>query len=188
MYENFLGNKTAWKILRVLAEAPGKGVSTSEIKSITKAGNFALSQALEQLEKYKILMSKKVGKKKVYWINLANEISKLLLQFFEIERVKFKNLHPSKIIFLAKTVEEVSKIKPIKMILFGSHAKGIAREDSDFDICVIVKQRNLKEEAKLSRLPEKVQLHFFSEKEFDELRKKRDKLVEDILKDGIELI
>jgi len=33
MYENFLGNKTAWKILRVLSEAPGKGVSISEIKN-----------------------------------------------------------------------------------------------------------------------------------------------------------
>jgi predicted nucleotidyltransferase len=75
-----------------------------------------------------------------------------------------------------------------KDVVFGSRVKCITREDSDFDICVIVKQRNLKEEAKLSRLPEKVQLHFFSEKEFDELRKKRDKLVEDILKDGIELI
>jgi predicted transcriptional regulator len=64
MYENFLGNKTAWKILRVLSEAPGKGVSTSEIKNITKAGNFALSQALEQLERYKILMSKKSWKEK----------------------------------------------------------------------------------------------------------------------------
>ena len=188
MYENFLGNKTAWKILRVLSEAPGKGVSISEIKNITKAGNFALSQALEQLEGYKILMSKRVGKKKVYWINTANEISKILLQLFEIERIRFKNLQPSKIIFLAKIVDEISKINPMKIILFGSHVKGTASEESDFDVCVIVKERNLKEEAKLSKLPEKVQLHFFSEEEFEELKKKKDKLVEDILKDGIEII
>jgi inorganic pyrophosphatase len=110
MYENFLGNKTAWKILRVLSDAPGKDVSTSKIKNITKAGNFALSQALEQLERYKILMSKKVGKKKAYWINKASEISKILLRLFEIERVKFKNLQPSKIIFLAKVVDEISKL------------------------------------------------------------------------------
>jgi DNA polymerase sigma len=164
MYENFLGNKTAWKILRVLSEAPVKGVSISEIKNITKAGNFALSQALEQLEKYNILLSKKVGKKKVYWINTASEISKILLQLFEFERIKFKNLQPSKIIFLAKVVDKVSKINPIKVILFGSHAKGTATEESDFDVCVIVKERNLKEEAKLSKLPEKVQLHFLVKK------------------------
>jgi len=150
MFENFLGNKTAWKILRVLSEAPGKEVSISEIKNITKAGNFALSQALENLEKYRILMSKKVGKKKVYWINTANEISRILLQLFEIERIKFKNLQPSKII------DEISKINPIKVILFGGYAKGTEMEESDFDICVIVKERNLKEEAKLSKLPEKV--------------------------------
>ena len=40
MYKNFLGNKTAWKTLIVLSEAPGKGVSTNEIKNITKSGNF----------------------------------------------------------------------------------------------------------------------------------------------------
>jgi predicted nucleotidyltransferase len=111
-----------------------------------------------------------------------------LLQLFEIERIKFKNLQPSKIIFLAKVVDEISKINPIKVILFRTHAKGTATEESDFDICVIVKERNLKEEAKLSKLPEKVQLHFFSEEEFEELKKKKDKLVEDILKDGIEII
>jgi hypothetical protein len=37
-------------------------------------------------------------------------------------------------------------------------------------------------------LSEKVQLHFFSEEEFEELKKKKDKLVEDVLKDGIEII
>jgi predicted nucleotidyltransferase len=111
-----------------------------------------------------------------------------LLQLFELERVKFKSLQPSKIIFLAKIVEEISRINPIRIILFGSHAKGIATEESDFDVCVIVKERNLREEAKLSKLSEKVQLHFFSEKEFEELGRKKDKLVEDILKDGIELI
>jgi len=51
-----------------------------------------------------------------------------------------------------------------------------------------VKKRNLKEEAKLSNLPEKVQLHIFSEKEFEKLKRKRNRLIEDILKDGIEII
>jgi predicted nucleotidyltransferase len=80
------------------------------------------------------------------------------------------------------------KLIQYKVILFGSRAKGTATEESDFDVCVIVKERNLKEEAKLGKLPEKVQLHFFSEKEFEELKKKKDKLVEDILKDGTDLI
>jgi len=96
------------------------------------------------------------------------------LQLFEIERIKFKNLDPSKIIFLAKVVERIFEIKPLKIILFGSHAKGIASEESDFDLCVIVKKRNLKEEAKLSGLPEKMQLHIFSEEEFEKLKKEKE--------------
>ena len=55
MLENFLGNKTAWKILRILSEAPGKGVTRSEIKALTKAGNLALSNSLKELETYGII-------------------------------------------------------------------------------------------------------------------------------------
>jgi predicted nucleotidyltransferase len=65
---------------------------------------------------------------------------------------------------LAKVVDEISKINPIKIILFGSHAKGTAREESDFDVCVIVKERNLKEELKLSKLPEKFSFTFLAKK------------------------
>jgi predicted transcriptional regulator len=100
MYENFLGNKTAWKILKVLYEAPGKGVSISEIKNITKAGNFALSQALEQLEKYKILLSKKVGKKKKF-IGLIQQAKflKFCFSFLSLKELNSKIYSLRKLFF-----------------------------------------------------------------------------------------
>ena len=86
MLENFLGNKTAWKILRILSEAPGKGVARSEIKALTKAGNLALSNSLKELETYGVIKKKKIGKKDIYWLNMANIFAKKILELFEIER------------------------------------------------------------------------------------------------------
>ena len=189
MYENFLGNKTAWKILRVLSEAPGRGTTRSEIKYITKAGNFALSQALKSLVKYQILLKKKLGKKEIYWLNVANPVVQEIIKLFEIERLELKNLQPSKIIFLAKVLDViVENLSPESVILFGSHAKGTATEESDFDLCVIVKEKRAKQKVYLTSLPENVQVHIFEKKEFEELRKKKDTLVEEILRDGIKLI
>jgi predicted nucleotidyltransferase len=188
MYENFLGNKTAWKILRILTEAPGRGTERKEIKEITRAGNFALSNSLKELERYNILLKKKVGKKEIYWLNSANPIVQELIKLFELERVKLKNLQPSKTIFLAKIIDKISKFNPKSVSLFGSHAKGTATEESDFDLCVIVKGNKKDCLRKLSKLPENVEVHLFEEKEFEDLRKKKDPLVEEIIRDGIQLL
>lgn len=36
----------------------------------------------------------------------------------------------------------VEKFRPVDIILFGSHAKGLARRQSDIDICVITETEN----------------------------------------------
>jgi predicted nucleotidyltransferase len=189
MYENFLGNKTAWKILRVLSEAPGRGTTRSEIKEITKAGNFALSESLKSLVTYKILLKKKLGKKEIYWLNTANPVVQEIIKLFEMERTELKNLQPSKVIFLAKILDViVEKISPESVILFGSHAKGTATEESDFDLCVIVRKKEKMQRIVLASLPENVQIHIFEKKEFEKLKRKKDPLIEEILRDGIKLI
>jgi predicted nucleotidyltransferase len=187
MYENFLGNKTAWKILRILSEAPGRGTTRKEIKEISGGGNFALSNSLKELERYKIILKKKVGKKEIFWLNSAHPVVNEIIKLFELERERLKNLQPSKAIFLAKILDEINKINPKSVILFGSHAKGTATEESDFDLCVVVKEKKKEHVMKLSKLPERVQVHLFEEKEFEELKKKKDQLVEEIIRDGIEL-
>ena len=189
IYENYLGNKTSWKILRLLSEAPGRGTSRSEIKEMTKAGNFALSKSLEELTRYGILLKKKIGKKEIYWLNSADPRVQELLKLFEIERTKLKNLKPSKVIFLSKVLDEINKkLSPESVILFGSHAKGTATEESDFDLCVIIKKITTKQRLMITSLPEKVQVHLFEKKEFEELKRRKDPLVEEILRDGVKLI
>jgi len=45
-----LGTRTSWKILFVLAEAPGKAVSRKEIRRLTKLGNKTVSKFLLLLD------------------------------------------------------------------------------------------------------------------------------------------
>ena len=189
MFENYLGNKTAWKILRLLSQAPGKGISIKQIKQLTKAGNFALSNSIALLVKYKILNTKKVGKKNIYWLNTSNPIVRKLIELFDIESNIMKGLPPSMITMLSKVVEQiVESINPKKVILFGSYAKGTASLRSDIDLCMIVDKKLKKYRVAISKLPENVQVHLFTEQEFGDLRKNKDPLIEDIILDGIELL
>lgn len=189
MFENYLGNKTAWKILRVLAEAPGRGVTREEIRKLTKAGNFALSNSLEELIAFDIVDVKKSGKY-YYWINPGNEFAHLLIRMLDTEKKKMKGIYPSKRIFLAKITEIILKhTKPKKIILFGSQAKGTYTGESDYDVCLIFEKLKAGDKIVLAgKLPDIIQVHYFSESDFENLRKSGDALVEEVIRDGIEII
>jgi len=82
-------------------------------------------------------------------------------------------------------------LHPIKIILFGSHAKGTAKEGSDLDIAVIQKEKpNVDQKIKvdMALLKKdynwKVQpdLHLFSVKEFEARLKENDLFVSEIVK------
>jgi len=186
IFEIYLGNKTAWKILRVFSEAPGKGLSREEIRKYTKSGNLALSSSLRKLEKFNILKKKKIGKTNIYWVNSSNQFARILLNLFSIEKEKFKGMEPSKIIYLSSVIEKLLKLNPTKIFLFGSQVKGTATEQSDFDICIVLEKKT-REIIKL-KLPENIELHVFDLKEFEKLKKAKDPLIRDILRDGIEIV
>lgn len=47
------------------------------------------------------------------------------------------------LLIFSKQLKEIYKDKLINIILFGSHAKGTAKEDSDIDILIILKDREI---------------------------------------------
>lgn len=87
-----LGNRTAWKILFVLAEAPGKAVTRKELREFTKAGNRALMQFLDTLEKFELIRTKKVGREWTYNINLASPYAEEILGLIQKEKKDLNNL------------------------------------------------------------------------------------------------
>ncbi len=95
-------------------------------------------------------------------------------------------MEPSKIIYLSSVIEKLLELNPTKIFLFGSQVKGTATEQSDFDICIVLEKKT-REIIKL-KLPENIELHVFDLKEFDELKKAKDPLIRDILRDGIEIV
>jgi len=99
-----------------------------------------------------------------------------------------KGLYQQKI---QKLVEEFKKIRPEKIILFGSAAKGKISRDSDIDICVIKKTRdrskvklqlsNLIWERKIGFEPE-IDIHVYPPEIYDDWLKRNDPFIEEIEK------
>lgn len=87
----------------------------------------------------------------------------------------------------------IEKIKPVKVILFGSRARGTANEHSDIDIIIISNffesipfVERMPIVLKLIQFPKHVDIICYSEKEFLNIKNKSSILI-DALQHGIEL-
>lgn len=87
-----------------------------------------------------------------------------------------------------KKLEELN-IKPLKVILFGSYAKGVARQDSDIDLIIVSKdfeKMNIRERLEIlgiaaARIMQPIQADGYTP---DELDAKDDAFLTDVLKHG----
>ncbi len=191
-----LGTRTSWKILFVLSEAPGKGITRKEIKSLTKIGNKVLSKFLILLERFDLIISSKIGKTLFYKMNLSNPYSQKILEIIKIEKRELNNpdfyvLNISREFLYELTNVNLDNLR--KVILFGSYAKRTYTKESDIDIAIVLKEKNNGDELLITeiidnlnkRFKKDIQLHYFTEKEFKE---SKEKLVKEIIKDGIILV
>lgn len=189
------GTKTAWKILFVLAEAPGKAVSRKQIKSLTKLGNKVLTKFLLLLEKFDMLIVQKIGKTFLYKLNLSNPFVEKILEIIKLEKKALNNLDFYILTILREFVYEMTNIhlSDLRQIyLFGSYAKRTYHKDSDIDVALILEKKDVNNEllvtqaiSKLqARFKKEIQVHYYTEKEFN----RKNQLAEEILRDGIKLM
>ena len=187
-----LGSRSAWKILFVLAEAPGKAVSRKEIRALTLMGNKMVDKYTELLNQSGILAINTIGKRKYYKFNLSSPFTTKLLELVRLEKEKLENINFNVTNLLREFVYEatnVSKDNLVKIILFGSYAKRTYTESSDVDVAVVVKTREPAFELLIAeavdmlekRFGKEIQAHYFNEKEF----LGNTKLILEIKKDGI---
>ena len=192
-----LGTRTAWKILLVLGEAPGKAVSRKEIQALTKIGNKVLTKFLRVLEKFHMITAAKIGKAYYYKCNVSNPFTQPLLLLLNLEKEQLNNLDFFILNVLREFVYELTNASLEnlkKVILFGSYAKRTYSENSDIDVAVVLKQKNPEEELVVieiidklkTRFKKEIQIHYYAEKEFQE--GKKDALIQEIKKDGIPLL
>ncbi|MBU2561449.1 MAG: nucleotidyltransferase domain-containing protein [Nanoarchaeota archaeon] len=193
-----LGTRTAWKILFVFAEAPGKAVSRKEIQQLTKLGNKVLTKFLLLLEKFGMITSSKIGKAYYYRLNLSNPFAEQIVETILLEKKHLNNPDFSALNVLREFVYELTNAdleNLEQVILFGSYAKRTFSKDSDIDVAVITQEKSADDELLITdiidrlhkRFRKEIQPHYYTTKEFKALEKK-DKLVKEIVKDGIRLV
>lgn len=192
------GTRSSWKILFVLCEAPGKAVSKKEIRDLTKIGNKVINKFIDILKKFDIVTSSKIGKTNYYKINMNSQFAEKIIDIIKLEKKILNNPDFKSINILREFVYEMTNINfnnVIRIILFGSYAKRTYNSESDIDVAIILENKDNDDELIIAETIEKlrkrfkkeIQLHYYTSKEFKELGKKS-KLVQEIMKDGIELV
>jgi len=190
-----LGSKAVWRVMSILTEAPGQGMTKEEIKKITKLGGNSIFNSINTLLKNDIITANKIGKRTYYKINLANKYSIIINEILANERKDLNNMNPKIITILREFTRLINEaINPKRVYVFGSIVKGSYTEKSDIDIAIITnKELKTNERIEIEKINEKlenrfgreIQTHFFTDNEFKQLK---DKLVEQIHRDGIKLL
>lgn len=190
-----LGSKAVWRVLSVLAEAPGQGITKEEIKKITKLGGNSIFDSVAVLLKSDMIAFEKAGKKTFYRMNMSNKYSRLAAEIIQNERKDLNNMSLKIVTILREYVRQIyDSIDVVAVYVFGSMVKNSYREDSDIDIAIITeKDISAKDRIMLEKTGERVekrfgremQPHFFTNKEF---RKSESGVAEQIKRDGIRLI
>ncbi|MBU0535802.1 MAG: nucleotidyltransferase domain-containing protein [Nanoarchaeota archaeon] len=188
-----LGSKATWRILVLMSESPGARLTRPEIKRLTHLGNNSITESLKDLVVHDIIDMRKGGRM-TYGFNLANDFVKQIIFLCEMEKRKLNSLPYSYSIVLREYVRMVlSLCMPERIVLFGSVAKRIYREDSDIDVALVFKEE-LPVQAKLDiediadrlkkRFGKDIQQHMFTAKEFGS----KDRMVSEIKKNGVDLL
>ncbi len=142
-------------IFRVFAEFaknPKKPYQIRELSRNIKLATTSIRLHIEELEKNNLIKKEKVGFYNAYKANFDNEDFKFYKKIFNLINLKDSNI--------IKELE--SKLTPDAIILFGSYAKGEDIEESDIDIFLIAKEKNIDLKQYEKKLNKKIQL-FFSE-------------------------
>ena len=141
MIDNILGNKALMRVLRFLYLSPNRYFSFLEIEKFVGIGRAGTALALRKLEYYKMVYVEKKGGKR-YKLNLDNPLVVLLKELFDYEQKFFQGVDPKKLNIIANFENDcIKRLEGLKGIwLFGSVAKGKAKEKSDIDLFVLVEK------------------------------------------------
>lgn len=137
--------------------------------------NNIIQIALKKFKEYKLVETEQTGNVTTYFLNLNNNVTLSYLNLINEGEISKKNI-PKEV--LKNIQQKISKNTPFFiLILFGSHAKNKARENSDLDIAVIVESKRTKKdlipiiETIKRRELKVIDYHIFTKNEFGEMMK-----------------
>ena len=145
-----------YKVLKVFLEKPLEGFGVRQISRKIKLGLPSVSRYLKDLLKEKLVVRKKRYNQELYFANREGRLFRYYKTFETIRVLEESGL----IDYLDKKLELPT------IVLYGSHALGEDREDSDIDLFIL---SNLKEDLKLDDFESKIKkrLHMFIETKLD---------------------
>ena len=148
-----LGNYNKYKVLKVFLDSSTESFRLRELSRLSKLAPVSVISYLKEFQSQNLI--KKYEKRKIpfYQANRDSEDFKL----YQKISIQYE-LHKSGIIdFLWEN------LSPEVIILFGSHARGEAVEESDVDLFIIGKEKNINIENFEKKLNKKIHLLFNSE-------------------------
>lgn len=124
---------SSWKVFTQFAENPTRPYQIRELSREINLATTSIKLHLKELEKNNFVRQEKVGVYKAYKANFSDENFRFYKKLFNLTTLKECGL-----------VNELEKqLFPDVIILFGSYSKGEDVENSDIDIFVLAKEKNM---------------------------------------------
>jgi DNA-binding Lrp family transcriptional regulator len=134
MMDKYNINQTTLKILQLYSSDYHRRLHTREIARETGVDVKATQQQLKRLERNNILSSQTIGRNKEHRLNTDNILTRYYMTLAETyASVTYLGEHYN----IKKIVDETQNEIRGTAILFGSHAKGEEKEESDIDLFII---------------------------------------------------
>jgi predicted nucleotidyltransferase len=158
MHKNLLVATNAQKVLYVLINYPVKELLESEIQKAVKLSKSGVNYALRELVAANFLSRAKRGKSFFYILNHKNLVIKQIKIIETLNQIEV----------LLKRLELLTS----KIILFGSSSRGENTPDSDIDLLVISRNKDLvMEQIRKFNSKRKIQCIIYSNLNFIEKKK-----------------
>ncbi|MCK5321384.1 nucleotidyltransferase domain-containing protein [Candidatus Pacearchaeota archaeon] len=127
--------------LEIVGSLIGNSLHARALAKKIKTNPMMISRKIKELCDSNVFDYKEEGKNKVYFVKDTAEARTYINMAENYKLIKILERCP----FLRLVVDEIQKNKKIGLaILFGSHAKGLERKDSDVDIYIETLDRKIK--------------------------------------------
>ena len=184
MLEKILSSKSKVKILRILNENPEREFCLDDIVKHTSSSFGTISPSIRNLVSLRIVVTRKIGRTKLYKINKRNPIYPKLSELFKKEKTMLFDI-------AREFVSELDKENIRAIVLFGSVARGEMTEKSDIDLLLIMENtRRIKHRVNrltqrfLEKYDAEIMPVYITQKEFKNKKAKLDRFITNIIKEG----
>tara|TARA_Y100000310_G_scaffold334016_1_gene412791 strand:+ start:3214 stop:3804 length:591 start_codon:yes stop_codon:yes gene_type:complete len=167
------------KILVPFTTGYNSKINGSELAKINHLPQKTVSRKLNWYCEMKFLKFKREGRNKLYYFDLDNASSKILIKIIELYKgLNFLSKYPK----IHLLINDLLKISPV--ILFGSYVKGYATKESDIDLLIIGKSSKRVKDT-IKGYPFKINAHYSTLENFEKLLHRKNTLAREIAKNHI---